>query len=138
MKQYDNGDTLSTKIMQGVNKLADNVGSTMGPRGRNVILKEAGLRPIVTKDGVTVAKFVDFTDPIENLAAQIVKQASQTTNDAAGDGTTTATVLTRAIYREASKSIASGYSPVEIKKGIDKAVEQIKETITNKGTKYDG
>jgi chaperonin GroEL len=60
MKQYDNGDTLSTKIMQGVNKLADNVGSTMGPRGRNVILKEAGLRPIVTKDGATVAKFIDF------------------------------------------------------------------------------
>ena len=134
MKQYDNGDTLSTKIMQGVNKLADNVGSTMGPRGRNVILKEAGKRPIVTKDGVTVAKFVDFDDPFENLAAQIVKQASQTTNDLAGDGTTTATVLTRAIYREASKSIASGYSPVEVKKGIDKAVKEIKETITSKAT----
>ncbi len=134
MKDYDNGDTLSTKIMQGVNKLADNVGSTMGPRGRNVILKEAGKRPIVTKDGVTVAKFVDLEDPFENLAAQIVKQASQTTNDLAGDGTTTATVLTRAIYREAAKSVSSGHSPVEVKKGIDKAVKGIKELITDKST----
>jgi len=134
MKQYDNGDSLSTKIMKGVNTLADNVGSTMGPRGRNVVIKEAGKRPIVTKDGVTVAKFVDLKDPFENLAAQVVKQAAQTTNDIAGDGTTTATVLTRAIYREAGKFISSGYSPVEIKRGIDKAVETINETITDKST----
>ena len=104
----------------------------MGTRGRNVILKEAGKRPIVTKDGVTAAKFVDLEDPFENLFAQIVKQASQTTNDLAGDGTTTATVLTRAIYREAAKSVSSGHSPVEVKKGIDKAVEGIKELITDR------
>ena len=87
-------------------------------------------QPIITKDGVTVAEFVDFEDPFENLGAQIVKQSSRQTNAVAGDGTTTATILTRAIMVEAQKYIASGYSPAEIKRGIDKAVEIVCEGLT--------
>ena len=97
MKVYDNGRSLHDRILSGVNKLADNVGSTLGPKGRNVILQKKGGQPIITKDGVTVAKFVDFEDPVENIGAQIIKQVSEETNNAAGDGTTTATVLARAI-----------------------------------------
>ena len=100
-KHYSNGQELSAKILSGINKLTDNVATTLGPRGRNVILfhKKQGV-PVVTKDGVTVAKFVEFEDPIENVGAQIVKQAAEQSATKAGDGTTTATVLTRAILRE--------------------------------------
>jgi chaperonin GroEL len=115
---------LSDKIESGVNVLTDNVASTLGPRGRNVILQEKGKRPFVTKDGVTVASFVELDDPVENAAAQLVKQASAKTNIDAGDGTTTSTVLTRAIYKH-SKNILdkdAKISPTEIKRGIDKAV----------------
>ena len=80
MKQYESGRKLNESIMDGVNKLADAVGSTLGPRGRNVIIKGKNLKPVITKDGVTVAKFVDFEDPFENLGAQVVKQASESTN----------------------------------------------------------
>ena len=100
-KHYCSKVELQEKILAGVNKLADNVASTLGPRGRNVILAAKTGSPIVTKDGVTVANFVELDDPIENAGAQLVKQASAKTNLDAGDGTTTSTVLTKAIFEEA-------------------------------------
>jgi chaperonin GroEL len=130
MKKYNNGSDLGEKILAGVNKLADNVASTMGPGGRNVILHSKGGKPIITKDGVTVAKFVDFEDPFENAAAQIIKQASEKTNAIAGDGTTTATVLARAILTNAQKYLKAGSNPVDLKRGIDTAVEKVVESIS--------
>ena len=94
-KCYISGENLQKKILAGVNKLADNVASTLGPEGRNVILSRPGNSPIITKDGVTVAKFIDLQDPFENAAAQLLKQAASETNNLAGDGTTTSTVLAR-------------------------------------------
>jgi len=114
--------------MSGANLLADNVASTLGPKGRNVLLKEKGKEPFITKDGVTVARFVALEDPFENAGAQIIRQAATQTNDDAGDGTTTSTVLARAILRESQKFIASGVSPIELQRGIDIAV---KEVISN-------
>jgi chaperonin GroEL len=130
MKKYNNGNDLSEKILAGVNKLADNVASTMGPGGRNVILHKKGGNPIITKDGVTVAKFVEFEDPFENAAAQIIKQASEKTNAIAGDGTTTATVLARAILINAQKYLKAGSNPVDLKRGIDAAVEVVVDSVT--------
>lgn len=121
-KHFSSKQELHNKILAGVNTLADNVASTLGPRGRNVIIQEKGKMPIITKDGVTVAKFVDLEDPFENAGAQIVKQASAKTNVDAGDGTTTSTVLTRAIFKEAWEFIEQGASPTELRRGIDKAV----------------
>ena len=114
MKHYENGKMLSEKILSGVNKLADNVGSTLGPCGKNVILQEENKRPIVTKDGVTVANFVSFKDPFENVGADIVKQASNKTNSVAGDGTTTATILTRSIMNMAQRYLSAGINPRQI------------------------
>ena len=111
-KHYDSGSSMNQKILSGVNILADNVASTLGPRGRNVILQEKGKRPIITKDGVTVAEFVDLEDPFENAGVQIIKQAAAQTNLDAGDGTTTSTVLSRAILNEAQKYISSGIPPI--------------------------
>ena len=128
-KHYNSRASLRQKILSGVNVLADNVASTLGPRGRNVILQEKGKMPIITKDGVTVAKFVDLDDPVENAAAQIVKQASAKTNVDAGDGTTTSTVLTRAIFEAAQQYIQQGKSPTELKRGIDKAVEVVVQEL---------
>ena len=105
-KIYSSNEELTAKIAAGINKLADNVASTLGPRGRNVILQKKDGKPIVTKDGVTVAEFVELDDPFENVGAQIIKQASRMTNAEAGDGTTTATVLARAIYANARQLIA--------------------------------
>jgi chaperonin GroEL len=124
-KQYCDGRSLSEALLKGANVLADNVSSTLGPRGRNVILQEKGKTPIITKDGVTVANFVELSDPFENLGAQVIKQASQQTAALAGDGTTTSVVLSRAILREAQRYLTSGVSPIELKRGIDKAVEAI-------------
>ena len=128
-KHYGSGSDMNQKILSGVNILADNVASTLGPRGRNVILQEKGKRPIITKDGVTVANFVDLEDPIETAAVQIIKQAAAQTNQDAGDGTTTSTVLSRAILTRAQKYISSGIPPVEVQRGIDKAVDAIVETL---------
>jgi len=116
---------MSQKILAGVNILADNVASTLGPRGRNVILQEKGKRPVITKDGVTVANFIDIEEPIGNAAVQIIKQAAAQTNSDAGDGTTTSTVLARAILNESQKYISSGVPPVEVQRGIEKAVDAI-------------
>ena len=125
MKHYKSGRKLNEAMLNGVNKLADAVGATLGPRGRNVILKGHNQRPLITKDGVTVARFVQFQDLFEDLGAQVIKQASEVTNVTAGDGTTTATLFARAILSRAQTHLASGASPVEIKKGIDLAVEAI-------------
>ena len=135
MKHYSNGQELNTKILTGINKLTDYVATTLGPKGRNVILfhKEQGI-PVITKDGVTVAKFVDFEDPIENVGAQIVKQAAEQSATKAGDGTTTATVLTRAILQKAQRYLTAGVSPTEIKRGMDKATETIVERLKDMAT----
>ena len=128
-KHYGSGSDMNQKILKGINILADNVASTLGPRGRNVILQEKNKRPIITKDGVTVAEFVDLEDPIENAGAQIIKQAAAQTNLDAGDGTTTATVLSRAILNKAQKYISSGVPPIELQRGIEKAVAVIIENL---------
>jgi len=124
-RKYDCKGSLQQKILEGIDILADNVASTMGPKGRNVIIHQKGANPFITKDGVTVAKFVELEDPFQNAGAQIIRQASEQTNNLAGDGTTTATVLSRAILRHSQKYITAGSSPVELKRGIDKAVEQV-------------
>jgi len=125
-RKFSNGYELNSKILEGINKLTDNVATTLGPKGRNVILfhKEQGV-PVITKDGVTVAKFVELEDPFENVGAQIVKQAAEQSATRAGDGTTTATVLTRAILQRAQKYLTAGVSPIEIKRGMDKASDAI-------------
>ena len=130
MKHYQNGQELRAKILKGIDTLADNVASTLGPRGRNVILyhKEENI-PVITKDGVTVAKFVELEDPFENVGAQIIKQAAAKTNDTAGDGTTTSTVLARGIMQRAQKYIMAGASPIELKRGIDLAVGAIVDNL---------
>lgn len=128
-KRYDSDSSLREKILEGVDILADNVASTLGPRGRNVILQSAGKKPIITKDGVTVAEFVELEDPFMNAGVQILKQASRETNTTAGDGTTTATVLARAILQSASRQVVGGASPIELKRGIDKATEVLVESL---------
>jgi len=113
------------KILRGVNVMADAVKSTLGPRGRNAILEKSWGSPNVTKDGVTVAKEIELEDRFENLGAQMLKEVASKTSDVAGDGTTTATVLAQAIYREGIKMLAAGHSPMDIKRGIDGAVEAV-------------
>jgi chaperonin GroEL len=131
MKHYNQGQTLTQKILEGVDILADNVATTLGPRGRNVALyhKEEDL-PVITKDGVTIAKFIELEDPFQNLGARVIKQAAEETVSSAGDGTTTATVLARAILKEAQKYLHSGVSPVELKRGIDKATSVLIDRLT--------
>ena len=128
-RNYCDGTDLHEKILKGVNTLADNVSSTLGPKGRNVIIHELNKPPFVTKDGVTIAKFIKFKDHFENVGAQIVKQAASKTNDEAGDGTTTSTVLSRALLRESQKYIRSGVSPTELKRGMDLASKTIIEEL---------
>jgi chaperonin GroEL len=113
------------KIKVGVDALADAVKVTLGPRGRNVIIEKSFGSPLVTKDGVTVAKEVELSDKFENMGAQMVKEVASKTSDVAGDGTTTATVLAQVIYREGAKLVAAGYNPMGLKRGIDKAVEAV-------------
>ena len=109
-------------ILKGVNKLADAVKVTLGPKGRNVILEKKFGSPTITKDGVTVAKEIELADPVENMGAQMVREVASKTSDVAGDGTTTATVLAQAIIREGTKMVAAGHNPMEIKRGIDAGV----------------
>jgi len=113
------------QILAGVNALADAVKVTLGPKGRNVVIEKSFGSPTVTKDGVTVAKEIELEDRFQNMGAQMVREVASKTSDVAGDGTTTATVLAQAIYREGSKLVAAGHNPMEIKRGIDKAVEAI-------------
>ena len=121
--KFESRTKLNAKVLEGVNILADNVAATLGPKGRNVILHQKGKDPFITKDGVTVSAFVHMDDEFENAAVQILKQATSQTNTMAGDGTTTATVLAREILVKAQRYITAGASPVELKRGIDAAVE---------------
>jgi chaperonin GroEL len=124
-KQIVYGDASRQGILRGVNSLADVVKVTLGPRGRNVILEKKFGSPTITKDGVTVAKEIELKDALENMGAQMVKEVASRTSDVAGDGTTTATVLAQAIYREGAKNVTAGASPMAVKRGIEKAVEAI-------------
>ena len=117
------------KIAKGVNALADAVKVTLGPKGRNVVLERSWGAPTITKDGVTVAKEIEMEDVFENMGASMVREVASKTSDQAGDGTTTATLLAQAIYREGAKLTAAGMNPMELKKGIDKAVELIAEEL---------
>ncbi|MDI9570537.1 MAG: chaperonin GroEL [Pseudomonadota bacterium] len=121
--QYD--EEARKSILKGVNTLADAVKVTLGPKGRNVILDKSFGSPTVTKDGVTVAKEIELEDKFENMGAQMVREVASKTSDVAGDGTTTATLLAQAIYREGAKTVAAGSNPMDVKRGIDKAVEAV-------------
>ncbi len=130
-------DEARQPLLAGVSKLARAVNSTLGPRGRNAVLDKGWGSPKVTKDGVTVAEDIDLEDPFENLGAQLVKEAASKTNDVAGDGTTTATVLAEAIFREGLKMIAAGADPMALARGIHKAVEAVSKSVLAMSTKID-
>ncbi|MDD4997699.1 MAG: chaperonin GroEL, partial [Syntrophales bacterium] len=121
--QYD--EEARKSILKGVNALADAVKVTLGPKGRNVIIDRSYGAPNVTKDGVTVAKEIEFEDKFENMGAQMVREVASKTSDVAGDGTTTATILAQAIFREGAKSVAAGSNPMDLKRGVVKAVEVV-------------
>jgi len=122
-KQIVTGENSRQAILRGVNALADAVKITLGPKGRNAVIEKKFGAPIITKDGVTVAKEIELRDPLENMGAQMVREVASKTSDVAGDGTTTATVLAQAIFREGVKTVAAGASPTALKRGIDRAVE---------------
>jgi chaperonin GroEL len=124
-KQIVYGEQSRQAILRGINQLANAVKVTLGPKGRNVILDKKFGSPTITKDGVTVAKEIDLRDSLENMGAQMVREVASKTSDTAGDGTTTATVLAQAIYREGAKNVVAGANPMELKRGIDKAVEVV-------------
>jgi len=128
-KQIVHGEESRAAILRGVNQLADAVKITLGPKGRNVVLGKAYGSPTITKDGVTVAKEIELKDSLENMGAQMVREVASKTSDVAGDGTTTATVLAQAIYREGVKTVAAGANPMALKRGIDKAVERATAAI---------
>src|SRR4051812_28353261 len=127
-------------ILKGVNTLANAVRVTLGPKGRNVVIEKSFGAPMITKDGVSVAKEIELSDRFENMGAQMVKEVASKTNDDAGDGTTTATVLAQAIYREGAKMVAAGYNPMDVKRGIDFAVEKVVAELKKlaKAVKTDG
>ena len=128
-KQITLGEESRAAILRGVNQLADAVKITLGPKGRNVVLDKKYGSPTITKDGVTVAKEIELKDPMENMGAQMVREVASKTSDVAGDGTTTATVLAQAIFREGVKTVAAGANPMALKRGIDKAVERATKEI---------
>jgi chaperonin GroEL len=128
-KQIIYGEDSRQKILKGVNQLADTVRITLGPKGRNVVLDKKFGSPTITKDGVTVAKEIELKDPLENMGAQMVREVASKTSDVAGDGTTTATVLAQAIFREGVKTVAAGANPMALKRGIERAVEVAVEEI---------
>ena len=128
-KQIVTGEASRQAILRGVNILADAVKITLGPKGRNAVIEKKFGAPIITKDGVTVAKEIELQDPLENMGAQMVREVASKTSDVAGDGTTTATVLAQAIFREGVKTVAAGASPTALKRGIEKAVEVAVEEI---------
>lgn len=131
------GEDARKALEKGVDKLANTVKVTLGPKGRNVVLNKSYGSPLITNDGVTIAKEIDLEDPFENMGAQLVKEVSTKTNDVAGDGTTTATVLAQAMIKEGVKNVAAGANPMIMKKGINKAVDVIVEEIKNLSTKID-
>src|ERR1700712_978000 len=118
-------------ILKGVNTLADAVKVTLGPKGRNVVIEKSFGSPTITKDGVTVAKEIELENKFENMGAQMVKEVASKTSDVAGDGTTTATVLAQAIFREGAKIVTAGHNPTDVKRGIDKAVAHVVEHLNS-------
>jgi len=128
-KQITYGNDSRQAVLRGVNRLADAVKVTLGPKGRNVVLDKKFGSPVITKDGVTVAKEIDLKEPLENMGAQMVREVASKTSDVAGDGTTTATVLAQAIYREGIKNVTAGANPMDIKRGIEKAVGAVVEEL---------
>jgi len=134
-KQVIHGEDSRQAILRGVNQLADAVAITLGPKGRNVVIDKKFGSPTITKDGVTVAKEIELKEPLENMGAQMVREVASKTSDVAGDGTTTATVLARAIFKEGVKTVAAGANPMALKRGIDKAVESAVEAIRSMSKK---
>ena len=124
-KQILFGEEARKTLQNGVDKLADTVKITLGPKGRNVVLDKKYGSPLITNDGVTIAKEIELEDPFENMGAQLVKEVSTKTNDVAGDGTTTATLLAQALIREGNKNVAAGANPMIVKKGMAKAVDAV-------------
>jgi chaperonin GroEL len=134
-KQLLFSDAARRKMFEGVDTLAHAVGTTLGPTGRNVILAKSFGGPTVTKDGVTVSKEIELSDPFENMGAKLVNVVASKTSDVAGDGTTTATILARAIFREGLRHITAGASPTAVRRGIEKAVEAAVEELHSKISK---
>lgn len=137
-KEIKFGREAQDAILTGVNVLADAVKATLGPRGRNVLIEKTFGAPVVTKDGVTVAKEIELEDRFENMGAQMVKEVASKTSDVAGDGTTTATILAQAIYKEGIKLVAAGHDPMKLKRGIDKAVEVVVDSIRKQSKQVKG
>ena len=137
-KLIKRGDEARKALEAGVNQLADTVKITMGPKGRNVVLDKKFGAPLITNDGVTIAKEIELEDPFENMGAQLVKEVSTKTNDVAGDGTTTATLLAQAIIGEGLKNLAAGANPIVMKKGISKAVEAAVSAVKANAQKVNG
>jgi chaperonin GroEL len=132
-KEVKFGRTAREKMLRGVDILADAVKVTLGPKGRNVIIDKSFGAPRITKDGVTVAKEIELEDKFENMGAQMVREVASKTNDIAGDGTTTATVLAQSIVREGGKAVAAGMNPMDLKRGIDLAVTEVVEDLSEEG-----
>jgi chaperonin GroEL len=137
-KEVIHGERSRQAILHGVDLLANAVKVTLGPKGRNVVLGKKWGSPTITKDGVTVAKEIELKDPLQNMGAQMVKEVASKTSDVAGDGTTTATVLAQAIFREGVKTVAAGANPMALKRGIDKAVETVCGSVDQKGDRKPG
>ena len=136
-KQIKTGDEARKALERGVNTLADTVKITLGPKGRNVVLDKKYGTPLITNDGVTIAKEVELEDPFENMGAQIVKEVSTKTNDIAGDGTTTACLLAQAIIREGLRNVTSGANPMVVRKGIEKATQTAVDHLKSISKKVD-
>ena len=137
-KQIVHGEESRQAILRGVNLLADAVKVTLGPKGRNVVIEKKFGSPTITKDGVTVAKEIELKDSLENMGAQMVREVASKTSDVAGDGTTTATVLAQAIYREGVKTVAAGANPMAMKRGIEKAITAICGSLDKEGNRIKG
>ena len=137
-KEIKFGEDARKKMLDGVNILADTVKVTLGPKGRNVVLDKNFGAPLITNDGVTIAKEIELDDPYENIGARLVKEVATKTNDVAGDGTTTATVLAQAIIKEGVKNVAAGADPMGVKRGIDKAVDVAVKSLKEMSSKIDG
>ncbi|MBQ8494764.1 MAG: chaperonin GroEL, partial [Clostridia bacterium] len=137
-KQIKYGEDARKSLQAGIDQLADTVKITMGPRGRNVVLDKKFGAPLITNDGVTIAKEIELDDPFENMGAQLVKEVATKTNDVAGDGTTTATLLAQALIREGMKNVAAGENPMGVKLGIQKAVDAVVSELKNNAKKVSG
>ena len=137
-KQIIYGEEARKALQTGIDKLANTVKITLGPKGRNVVLDKKFGAPLITNDGVTIAKEIELEDAFENMGAQLVKEVATKTNDAAGDGTTTATLLAQALVREGMKNVAAGANPMVIKRGIQKAVDEAVKAIIANSKKVDG